>query len=52
MPTLNHTFWGGDSVKLNDLEIKAFRGIRNLTLKDFRDVNLLLGNNDAGKLPL
>ena len=36
-------------MKLNDLEIKAFRGIRNLTLKDFQDVNLLLGDNDAGK---
>lgn len=34
---------------LNRLEIKSFRGIRNLTLEDLQDVNLFLGGNDAGK---
>ena len=36
-------------MRLNNLNIKAFRGIRELELKDIQDVNLLLGGNDTGK---
>ena len=36
-------------MKLDGLHIGHFRGIRDLTLHDLRDVNLLLGGNDTGK---
>lgn len=36
-------------MRLNSLEIQSLRGIRDLKLNDFQDVNLLLGDNDAGK---
>lgn len=36
-------------MKFNSLEIEEFRGIKNLCLKKLENVNLLLGDNDAGK---
>lgn len=36
-------------MRLGSLHIEQFRGIENLSLEDFRDVNLLLGGNDIGK---
>lgn len=34
---------------INDLEIKSFRGIRNLKLKDLQQINILTGDNNCGK---
>lgn len=36
-------------MRLDSLHIGQFRGIENLTLEGFQDVNLLLGGNDTGK---
>lgn len=36
-------------MKFNSLEIEEFRGVKNLRLKGLQNVNLLLGDNDAGK---
>lgn len=36
-------------MRLDFLEIEQFRGVRGLRLNRLGDVNLLLGNNDAGK---
>lgn len=36
-------------MRFNSIEIHQLRGIRELALYDFQDVNLLLGDNDAGK---
>lgn len=36
-------------MRFDFLEIDQFRGIQNLRLKNLGDVNLLLGDNDAGK---
>lgn len=36
-------------MRINDLAIEQFRGIKYLRLKKLSDVNLLLGSNDAGK---
>lgn len=36
-------------MRMDYLEIDQFRGIKKLYLKNLGDVNLLLGNNDAGK---
>lgn len=36
-------------MKLDSLKIEQFRGIKNLNMNKLSDVNLLLGNNDAGK---
>lgn len=45
-------FWCNCEVvclKFNSLQIDEFRGIKNLHLRDLQNVNLLLGDNDAGK---
>lgn len=34
---------------ISELNIESFRGIRNLDLKDFGDVNILVGDNNSGK---
>lgn len=34
---------------LNGIEIKNFRGIKELNLKEFNQFNLIVGNNDVGK---
>ena len=34
---------------LNELNIQSFRGIKNLQLTDFNDINLLTGDNNCGK---
>lgn len=36
-------------MKFDSLDIEEFRGIKNLHLKGLQNVNLLLGDNDAGK---
>lgn len=36
-------------MRFDFLEIEQFRGVQNLRLKNLGDVNLLLGDNDAGK---
>ena len=36
-------------MRIDSLEISCFRGIKGLELRDLGSVNLLLGNNDAGK---
>ena len=36
-------------MRMDYLEIEQFRGIQKLRLKRLGDINLLLGNNDAGK---
>lgn len=36
-------------MRLDALHIEKFRGISDLSLDDFQDVNLLLGGNDTGK---
>ena len=35
--------------RINSLSIKSLRGIKNLELKDFGDVNVILGDNNTGK---
>ena len=35
--------------RINSINIKAFRGIKNLTLEDCGDVNVILGDNNCGK---
>lgn len=35
--------------RINSMTIKSLRGIRDLELKDFGDVNIILGDNNSGK---
>lgn len=37
------------SIKLKDLKVRCYRGIRELVLDDFNHVNILVGDNNAGK---
>ena len=34
---------------INEINIKSFRGIRNLRLTDLAQVNIIAGNNNCGK---
>lgn len=38
-----------DTIRINELNIKSFRGIVDLNLKDCGDVNIILGDNNCGK---
>lgn len=37
------------AIYLKDLQINSFRGIRNCTLNNFKDINILTGDNNSGK---
>src|SRR5271154_6421015 len=36
-------------IRVKSIEIKRFRGIREGAVRDFADVNLLVGRNNSGK---
>ena len=40
------------NIYLNSLDIYTYRGIRNLKVKDFSSINILVGNNNSGKTSL
>ena len=37
------------AVYLNDMVIDSYRGIRKLKIQDLGDINILVGDNNAGK---
>ena len=39
-------------MRLRHLDIKGFRGFANFTVRDLRQVNLVIGRNNAGKTSL
>lgn len=39
-------------VYIKGLNIKTFRGIKNLDIQDFSDINIITGNNNCGKTSL
>ena len=41
--------WSSELTMFTSIEIKAFRGIRDLTLSDVAPVTLLTGDNGVGK---
>jgi AAA15 family ATPase/GTPase len=34
---------------IKNINIKNYRGLKNLELKDFKDINLFIGENNTGK---
>ena len=37
------------NTKLNEIEIKNYRGIRNLHISNFKNINVIVGDNNSGK---
>ena len=38
-----------DTPKISSLDIKCFRGLKNLKLDDFSNINIFVGGNNSGK---
>ena len=43
------TFQQRNSVMIKDIHIQNYRGIKDLKIKDFKRINLLVGDNNSGK---
>lgn len=40
------------NIYLNSVDIESYRGIKNLKIEDFSNINILVGNNNSGKTSL
>lgn len=50
---VRYILWRGEMARhINFLEVSTFRGIRNLRLDSFADINIITGNNKSGKTSL